>query len=154
MRQRLKDAEHLLRILLLFVGGALAFLIIRHFIVPPHFGEYGHYRPQAVGEIAARPIAFAGHDACAMCHQDKVDEKKAGKHAGVSCEACHGPLAAHVDDPGKLVPKRPDTAVLCVRCHEANNAKPKTFPQVNSKEHSQGLACGTCHQPHSPALGK
>jgi hypothetical protein len=45
-----------------------------------------------------------------------------------------------------------DAAVLCVRCHEANSAKPKTFPQVASAEHSAGLPCDTCHQPHSPAI--
>lgn len=154
MRNSWKDAEHLIRVVLLFIAGAVVFFIVRHFVVPSGFGQYGHYRPQALGEIAARPISFAGREACAMCHQDVIDVKKLGKHAGVGCEACHGPLAAHVDDPGSVVPKRPDTAVLCVRCHEANTAKPKSFPQVNSKEHAGGVACGTCHQPHSPAIGK
>ena len=45
-----------------------------------------------------------------------------------------------------------ESAVLCVRCHEANSAKPKTFPQVASAEHSSGMPCDTCHQPHSPAI--
>jgi protein-arginine kinase activator protein McsA len=42
--------------------------------------------------------------------------------------------------------------MLCVRCHEANIAKPKGFPQVVSAEHSTGVSCDTCHQPHSPAI--
>jgi hypothetical protein len=42
---------------------------------------------------------------------------------------------------------------LCARCHEANSAKPKSFPQVATAEHSAGLACQTCHKPHSPKIG-
>jgi protein-arginine kinase activator protein McsA len=49
-------------------------------------------------------------------------------------------------------PAKLDTAVLCVRCHEANIAKPKGFPQVASADHSNGMPCDTCHQPHSPAI--
>ena len=65
---------------------------------------------------------------------------------------CHGALAKHADDPSTLKPQKPDPAVLCVRCHEADAAKPHSFPQVSSKEHSQGNSCGVCHDPHSPKL--
>jgi protein-arginine kinase activator protein McsA len=51
-----------------------------------------------------------------------------------------------------VVPTLPDTAVLCARCHEANIAKPKAFPQVVSADHSNGVVCKTCHVPHSPLL--
>ena len=94
-----KDAGHLFRFAALFVVGTLTFLGIRGFFVPKSFGEYGHYRGNAIGEIAARPIHYAGHQACETCHTDVVDEKKDGKHAQVNCEACHGPLAKHADDP-------------------------------------------------------
>ena len=77
--------------------------------------------------------------------------KKAGKHAGVNCEACHGPLANHAGDPS-IQPAKLDTAVLCIRCHAASAAKPKNFPQVDADQHSGGIACETCHQPHSPAI--
>jgi len=146
-----RDAGHLFRLLGVFVAGVLLFLVIRAFLVPKSFGEYGHYRGAAL-EIAARPINFAGHEACETCHADVLDKKKGGKHAHVNCEACHGPLAKHADDPGSVTPAKLDTAVLCVRCHEANAAKPKSFPQVVSADHSNGLPCDTCHQPHSPAI--
>jgi len=152
MKNLLKDAGHLLRVVLVFAVGLVLFLTVRSFAVPHSFGEYGHYRADSLKEISARPILYAGRDACVACHQDVYDLKKTGKHANVGCEACHGALAAHADDPEKLVPKRPDTAVLCVRCHEANAAKPKTFPQVVSKEHSGGAACNTCHQAHKPGM--
>ncbi len=123
----LKDTGHLFRFALLFVIAFVVFLIIRHFVVPKSFGEYGHYRGAAITEIAARPVHFAGHETCEACHIDVLDMKKTGKHAGVNCEACHGPLADHANDPS-IVPAKPDTAVLCARCHTASAAKPKGFP--------------------------
>ncbi len=149
---RFKDIEHLLRLAAVFFAGLLIFLIARAIFVPPSFGEYGFYRGNALKEISARPIKYAGHKVCEDCHSDVVDVKKAGKHAGVNCEACHGPLANHAEDPVSVTPQLPDTAVLCARCHEANIGKPVKFPQVDSKEHSGGQTCKTCHQPHSPLL--
>ena len=148
----LKDAGHIFRLAGVFAVGVLLFLILRGFLVPKSFGEYGHYRGNALAEIAARPVNFAGHETCETCHSDVLDKKKTGKHAHVNCEACHGPLAKHADDPTSVTPAKLDTAVLCVRCHEANAAKPKSFPQVVSADHSTGLPCDTCHQPHSPAI--
>ena len=153
MGNRFKNAEHLIRVALVFVAAVILFVIVRGMIVPKSFGQYGHYRGNALGEIAARTPVFAGREACANCHQDIVDLKKTGKHVIVGCEACHGPLGKHVEDPGSVVPAKLDTAVLCVKCHEANSAKPKNFPQVISKEHAGGVACGTCHQPHTPKIG-
>jgi hypothetical protein len=147
-----KDAGHLFRFAGLFVLAFLIFLVIRGYVVPRSFGQYGHYRGNAIGEMAAKSIKFAGHEACESCHSDIADTKKAGKHAHVNCEACHGPLAKHADDPTALTPVKPDTAVLCARCHTATAAKPKGFPQVDPAEHSNGVACETCHQPHSPAI--
>ena len=147
-----KDAGHLLRLASVFAIGLILFLVARGFLVPHSFGQYGHYRGDALADIASRNPHFAGHQTCETCHADVLEKKKDGRHARVNCEACHGPLANHADDPGTVQPVKLDTAVLCVRCHEANAAKPKTFPQVASAEHSAGLPCDTCHQPHSPAI--
>jgi cytochrome c554/c'-like protein len=146
-----KDAGHLFRLAGVFLVGTLAFLGMRVFLVPKSFGQYGHFRGDAIAEMAARPVKFAGHQACEDCHADVLEKKKSGRHARVNCEACHGPLGKHADDPS-VQPAKLDTAVLCVRCHEANAAKPKGFPQVASADHSTGLPCDTCHQPHSPAI--
>ena len=150
---KLKDAEHLLRLVAVFCAGIVLFFILRAVFVPKSFGKYGPYRGDALAEIAARPIAYAGHKACEDCHSEVVDVKKSGKHVGVNCEACHGPLEKHVEDPVSVVPQLPDTSVLCPRCHEANIAKPKGFPQVVSSDHSAGQPCKTCHQPHKPSIG-
>jgi len=148
----LKDAEHLVRLGAAFAIVLVGFLLVRAHLVPKSFGQYGHYRGDALAELSSKPISFAGHQSCEECHADVLEVKRAGKHAGVNCEACHGPLATHAADPASVVPQLPDTAVLCARCHEENIAKPKSFPQVASKEHSGGVLCKSCHVPHSPLL--
>ena len=118
------------------------------------FRQYGHFRAGALDDVRARPISFAGRVACEACHPEKREALNKGKHANVGCEACHGPLARHADDPDKMKPVLPDTRVLCPTCHEANSAKPKAFPQVDSKDHSGGEPCKSCHQPHTPKYGQ
>lgn len=147
-----KDAEHIVRLAVASAIVLVIFLLVRAHFIPKSFGQYGHYRGGALAELSAKPIHYAGHQACEQCHPDVLDVKKMGKHAGVNCEGCHGPLATHADDPGSVTPVLPDTKVLCARCHEGNLAKPKSFPQVVTAEHSGGEACKTCHQPHSPLL--
>jgi hypothetical protein len=147
-----KDIEHLIRLASVIAIALVAFVILRAAVVPRSFGEYGHYRGAAIGEIASRPIVFAGHDTCEACHTDVVDQKKLGKHVVVACEACHGAQAKHADDPGSIQPAKLDTAIVCAHCHEANAAKPKNFPQVATADHAGGIACDTCHQPHRPKI--
>lgn len=149
----MKSSAHLFRVAALFAAAALAFFALRAYFVPRSFGEYGHYRGDAIGEIASLPIRYAGHETCESCHTDILEIKSKGKHAGVACEACHGAQAKHAEDPVDLLPKLPDAAVLCPQCHEASAAKPKWFPQVDTKDHSGGLACGACHKPHDPLGG-
>ena len=148
---RSRDTEHLVRFALLFVVAMVVFLVLRHAVVPKSFGQYGHYRGAALAEIAAKPIHYAGHEACETCHADVLQTKSGGKHAGVNCEACHGPLASHAADPS-VQPAKLDAAVLCARCHTASAAKPRTFAQVDPEQHSAGVPCDTCHKPHSPAI--
>ncbi len=150
MRKILKESEHLLRLAGVLIAGVVLFLVVRHAIVPKGFGELGHYRAPALDDIAARPIHFAGHVTCEACHDDQAKEKAAGKHAGLSCETCHGPAVAHTEDPTAHEVMKPDPKVLCVRCHEADPARPKTFPQVVSKDHAGETSCAECHKPHSP----
>jgi hypothetical protein len=146
------DAGHLFRLAAVFLAGVVLFLVARGFLVPRSFGQYGHYRGNAIAEIAALPVSYAGHQTCEACHTDVLEVKSKGVHLGVACESCHGPLAKHADDPASVQPPKLDTAKLCVRCHEANTAKPKNFPQVASQDHSGGAACDSCHHPHSPAM--
>lgn len=148
-----KDFEHLVRMAGVLAAGTVLFLLVRHAIVPKSFGQYGHYRAAALEEIRSRPISFAGRETCEACHDEVAKTKHAGKHAGVGCEACHGPSFKHTEDPSGVPAMKPDPRTLCVRCHEAGPAKPKTFPQIVSKEHAGDTSCIECHQPHSPKIG-
>ena len=149
-----KEAGHLFRFAGLFVLAFLVFWLIRGYVVPKSFGQYGHYRAAAIGEIGARPVRFAGHGQCEQCHVDVADKKSHGKHAHVNCEACHGAQAIHAssDDPAAAKPPLPDVAKLCVRCHAASAARPKSFPQIDPADHMSGIACNNCHQAHSPGM--
>ena len=71
----LKDAGHLLRLASVFLAGIILFLLVRGFLVPRSFGQYGHYRGNAIAEIAAHPVAFAGHQTCETCHSDVLRTK-------------------------------------------------------------------------------
>lgn len=151
----MKEAAHLIRLAAVLAAGVVLFVLIRQEIVPAGFGKYGHFRAGALDDVRSRPLVHAGREACAACHDDVLTVLKTSKHRTIGCEACHGPQAKHAnaDDPSALKPTLPEVRTLCVRCHESNSARPKTFPQVVSKEHSGGESCKNCHQPHSPKLG-
>jgi predicted CXXCH cytochrome family protein len=150
MGERFGHSGHLLRVAALFAAGVGSFLVLRALLVPEGFGTYGHYRAAAIEDNRARPVAFAGREACVECHSDVPEAASGGKHAAVRCESCHGPLAGHAADPLEKKAVRPDPRVLCARCHEANVARPARFPQVDVAGHAADEACTTCHGAHSP----
>ena len=152
MKRVFRDSAHLIRPALVLLAALGLFVAIRAAVIPKGFGAYGHYRAGALEESRAKPISYAGQEACAACHDDQTKARATGRHAKVSCEGCHGPLAKHADDPFALKHARPDSVQLCRKCHEKDAAKPEKFPQVVTAEHSGGAACNTCHQPHNPRL--
>src|ERR1035438_10109406 len=105
-----RDAGHLFRVAVVFVGIGFAVFGVNARLLPEKFWQYGNYGVNAMSEMAARPVNFAGHQACEDCHADVLGKKESGKHVHVNCEACHGPLATHVDDPGSVTPAKLDTA--------------------------------------------
>ena len=152
MPDNLKNAAHLIRLALVFLVGFLLFVAVRAAVMPPSFGKYGHFRAVALDDNRNVKPSYAGQDTCAVCHDEVLQTKLKGSHKTVHCEACHGPQAAHADDPTTIKPPRPNAQLLCPRCHERDAAKPAGFKQVDIKSHSQGLECAGCHQPHSPKM--
>jgi hypothetical protein len=144
--------EHLVRVAALFLAGVLVFLVLQAVLVPKGFGLYGHYRAGALEENRTRPVAFAGRAACVECHAEVPEAAKGGRHAAIRCEACHGALASHAADPMGQKAVRPDSKLLCARCHAVNVARPAGFPQVDPAEHAGGETCTTCHVAHKPGL--
>jgi ribosomal protein L37AE/L43A len=135
----------LILLTLAIVGG---FLVARYFLTPHSFGEFGHYRGDAIGEAASLPIAFAGQNECMVCHSEQHETLARAEHQTLSCESCHGPGDAHATNPDFPLPKL--TYSHCIRCHEASPSKPQWFSQINPKEHYTGYRCIECHSPHEP----
>ena len=82
-----------------------------------------------------------------------LDVKSKGVHKGVACESCHGPLAAHADDPASVHTGETGYEVLCARLPPGERRQAEDLSSGGSPaEHSGGAACNTCHKPHSPAI--
>lgn len=152
MNGRFRDYAHLLRMAALFGIGILGFFAARAMFVPGDFGVYGFYRAGAIEDNRERTLKFAGREACADCHDDIVAKRAGSAHERVGCEACHGALHAHAEDPAAVTPQRPEGASICQMCHRASASRPEWFPQVDAEEHSMGQACNACHDPHHPGF--
>lgn len=152
MRELFKDKEHLVRVAALAVAGFLVFLLAKALLVPAGFGAYGHFRAGALDDNRARPLVFAGRQACADCHEDIVKARHGSKHAAIGCETCHGPLEKHAADPSALTPERPDQRDLCLGCHHENAARPAFIRQVNPQDHGEPGPCTACHKAHHPEM--
>ncbi len=144
-----KLPPQILRLVLLTLLIVGSYLMARAFLTPQSFGEYGWYRGNALGEIAARTPVFAGRQACVKCHSDIVHNLAADVHKTLSCEACHGVSREHAENPVLLPVKA--TGNHCIRCHEANPARPAWFKQIVVKDHYSGQ-CTECHKPHQPTI--
>jgi len=148
MKRLLNLPPQITRLALTTVVIVTLFLVAKNLLTPPSFGQYGHYRGNALREIAAREPYWAGRGMCGDCHADHVKKVAAAEHKGLSCEACHGPARAHVENPEVKLPKM--GFGQCVRCHEASPSRPAWLHQINSHNHYTGQNCTECHVPHQP----
>ena len=138
------------RLLVVFSVAVVGLLAARRALIPPTFGDKGHYRAAALPAIAARPIKYAGYQACEDCHGDLAEKRLNGNHRSVGCETCHGPAAAHVESPADVKPTVPNTRQFCVTCHAYNPSRPTGFPQIDPAAHNYPKPCKDCHDPHAP----
>jgi hypothetical protein len=146
---RLRD--QVVRLAIVFVIAAVGLLVARSRFVPPSFGETGHYRADAVPVVAAKPIRYAGWQVCVECHDSEGDLKNRSFHRTVSCEVCHGPAAAHAEDPEAQTPRIPrERGAECLNCHEYRSTRPTGFPQIIERVHNPLQPCIDCHDPHDP----
>ena len=99
----LKDTRHLFRFAGLFVIAFLVFWVIRGYVVPKSFTVWA-LCGAALGDLAAHPVKFAGHESCETCHSDIADTHTKGAHAHVNCEACHGALYQRLPVPEQPKP--------------------------------------------------
>ena len=148
---RFRMPPQIVRLVLLTIGIVGSYLVAQYFLTPVSFRRYGWFRGDALAELASRPTVFAGKNSCEKCHPEVFEKLLKHEHKNLSCEGCHGPVAAHVVD-SESEKEKPDkrNAVACLRCHEANPSRPKWHKQITVKEHYTVQKCIECHVAHSP----
>lgn len=163
--------------LLTFIIGA-AFLVSMYGLVRTAF-VYAQRRPAptkgpSVAWVApknAKASEYVGESTCAICHQAQAEqfEKSAhagiapkGAKAGVGCEMCHGPGAAHAEAEEKSAGNKAkeaagakliyafngspkENAARCLRCHETGKTQDAFAHSVHA---TAGVSCIDCHNPH------
>lgn len=167
--------QHIKRLIIAFAVVFLLFLVMRQVLRPRSFGEFGHYRPQAIQENMMKEMHYAGSAKCSKCHDEMHNDKALGFHAQLKCEVCHGPGLKHVlfadlfkdgKLPDSLLLNKPDQRKDCAICHEENPARIKILfdtidntmiHQVNTLKHNpvdrstkESIRCIECHNPHQP----
>jgi hypothetical protein len=127
------------------------FLLLRHFLVPDSFGQFGFYRGNSLADNAAVVPHYAGQAACFDCHQDVEDAKKEDVHKDIHCETCHGPGLKHIETSEAKDIVKPSEREFCGSCHMKNAArKADVIVQVDLKKHNVEKKCIECHNPHQP----
>jgi len=156
-----KLPKHIVRLFTLVGFVVFAGLIAKAYLTDPSFYRFGHYRSDAVPELASGTPVYQGSDYCRTCHAGKDADKHIdrdadwaiGVHRTVQCEVCHGTDREHPDDGKSLIPD--DKIKLCTTCHLAITGRPAKQPQIVLGEHpfpgEETPQCHTCHNPHSPA---
>ncbi len=161
--------KHVVRLVLLLVGFGVLAVAARNFLVDKSFYRYGHYRGDAVAEIAQDKPKFQGSAYCQSCHAAQFAQWSSSGHDRtdlgkvVKCEACHGPgggrdpAAGYVNaatgplHPANLKLAVPtDTRALCTLCHEKMPGRPPQQKQIVIADHAGTQQCTLCHNPHSP----
>lgn len=142
--------QQLTRLAVLFALLVSGLVTARHFLLPETFGERGHYRAAAVDAIVRQPLQYAGRELCALCHTEIAATHNQARHQTVACEVCHGPGAAHAEDPTENPLPAPRQRGFCPLCHGYNPSRPTGFPQIDPVAHNPLKACISCHAPHEP----
>jgi len=142
--------EQLKRLLPLFAIFVILFLIVRHLLTPDSFGQYGHYRGDALKENANKELIYTTKEECFECHSDIAELVEADVHFEISCLSCHGPGLEHVNNPEADNIEKDGSREFCGRCHSINPARSTNMIfQVDIKEHyPERKNCIDCHNPH------
>ena len=138
------------RLFFSFVVFVSVFMLVQRFLTPDSFGEYGHYRANAIEDNKIKISYYKGEEKCTSCHQEVYDLKSEDVHDGVSCESCHVPKIDVTTECEENPPKIDGTLELCAQCHEPNFGSFKKVPQLVFEEHEEGQNCIECHNVHAP----
>lgn len=139
------------RLLIAFAFFIGLMLVLKYFLTPESWREYGPYRGNALVEISSNEIRFVQTETCAMCHDSIAGLKEQSAHKSIECEICHSVGNKHAEEPELNDLDINKDRQFCLRCHTKNLASPKDIiKQVDAIEHYEGEECITCHNPHQP----
>jgi hypothetical protein len=127
-------------------------LAVVAFVAASSYEQYGAIRNEPNADAWAHLTPrYAGQAICVSCHEPEARTQDASIHVNVSCENCHGPLAAHSTSDAAardLIPAKPP-GEICITCHAATAGRPPAFSQIDPGTHYIGGECLRCHDPHS-----
>lgn len=90
-----------------------------------HADIHAYWETSKHGRAFLRLRGESQNNACVNCHvtgkAGKVEVEGKLQNAGVQCESCHGPSAAHVADPMDKPPTRLPGPAVCEGCHNSNS---------------------------------
>lgn len=113
--------------------------------------------PPAPAPAAPSAARYAGAETCLACHaevgetqaKDWHSSRLAHQPGSKNCEECHGPSAAHAEDPNTVHTATDVTrasaersAAACLRCHEAEH---RSLDWRLSEHARAGVTCWSCH---------
>lgn len=157
---------HIYRLLFALAILIGAFIGIRALAIPESWDSAHWFRRDSLIDIQHLPRHFAGNAFCggsgchkkSMRHLEKMALLETGRHQGLACEVCHGPMSDHAKDGEKIAPAKITVAnSLCLSCHARLTGRPQQFPQFDETSVAHKLLnvkkiaiCRACHDPHKP----
>jgi len=99
-----KLPKHIVRLLILLVFFLLLAFAAKTWLTDPSFYKYGHYRADAIPELAAGEPRYKGSAFCINCHDQRKADWLNGAHAVVQCEVCHGPYRGCPENGKAMIP--------------------------------------------------
>lgn len=127
--------------------------------VPLHAAQAGSLRQQ-VQQGSSQSSDYVGSEVCATCHADVSKSFSSNPHhrlalmhggQGATCESCHGPGKAHMENPAdptliriftKASAKQVDNT--CLGCHAG------AHPDFERSQHAKAeVSCISCHSIHN-----
>lgn len=113
-----------------------------------------------------QPEGYVGAEMCVTCHEGYNTGIDKSRHAfakdprtpaaAQGCESCHGPGAAHVQDPASVKPRNfkklaaAEITATCTTCH--NRGEHAMWK--GSAHDTRNMSCTSCHSVHTPGSEK
>ena len=152
--------KHIVRLLALIAVVVIVAFSAKHFFIADSFYQYGHYRGNAVAEIAAKVPKLQGSAACQSCHKEAYAEWSSGIHRkatkddavrgvvvkyGPGCEVCHtGPAANHPSKEAMPLSVEDKVTTITHLEHKTHVANVPGRNLMLSPEDMRGV-CLNCH---------